>query len=449
MDKDRNLAYQALKSIEKSGSWSNLALGRLSGGKSDSPAFVREIVYGVLRNRMLLDYNIDRFLKRPKIGLAERIILRLGFYQLVFMDSVPDYAAVNTSVELAGVYAKSAKGLVNAVLHSFIRDGKALRLPDPSGCTETERMSLEYSCSPWIIDLWTKAYGAERTLGLLKASNTPAPLAIRANRLRNTRDDLAEILTGKGFDVSFSEICGTSLRVRGKGLLDLEEFAEGRFSVQGEASQLAAELLDAKSGDTVIDMCAAPGGKSCAIAEAMEDRGNIYAFDLYPERVKLIEASAARLGLKSIRASAADASKPLTEAFRSIAGAQEGSARTAEGSAGSADDKVLADRVLCDVPCSGLGTLRQKPEIKLKERPLDLDLLPDIQLKILKNGADHLKTGGKLVYSTCTVDPAENVDIVTRFLAENKGFELTFEKQFFTEENGPDGFYIAVLVKSK
>ncbi len=431
MDKDRKLAYLALKETEN-GSWSNLAIGKLFSKESaDSPAFVRELVYGVLRNQLLLDYNIDFYLKKPSISVAARIILRMAFYQLLYMDSVPDYAAADSSTGLAARFASSQKALVNAVVRSFIRDEKKLRLPSlpRDGGAEPEaaakklirRLSTEYSVKPWIAELWLSAYGYEKTEALLKASLSPAPLVIRANLLKNSRKELADKLKAMGFETETPDTSATALKLRGSGLLDTELFRNGYFSVQGEASQMAVSLLDPKPGQKVIDLCSAPGGKACAIAEAMGDEGTIVAFDIYPERVKLIEAQAKRLDIKSINAKASDASAAMPELWNS------------------------ADRVLADVPCSGLGTLRQKPEIKLREKPEDFDELPAIQQKILDNGARCLKKGGQLLYSTCTVDPAENTEIVKRFLETHEAFELAEEKQLFTSAEGPDGFYMALI----
>jgi 16S rRNA (cytosine967-C5)-methyltransferase len=448
MDKDRKLAYLALKETEN-GSWSNMAISKLFSKESaDAPAFVRELVYGALRNQLLLDFNIDYYLKKPSISIAARIILRLGFYQLLFMDSVPDYAAADSSTELAARFAASQKGLVNGVLRSYIRDGKKLRLPTllespeaaenvPSGKAAAEsaksraaakyhdrlirRLSVEYSVRPWIAELWLSSYGREQAEALLGASVTPAPLVIRANVLKNSREELAERLSAIGFETSPLEDVPAGLKAKGSGLLDTELFRKGNFSVQGEASQLAVSLLDPKPGQRVIDLCAAPGGKSCAMAEALGGEGQVLAFDIYPERVRLIEAQARRLDIGIIRAEAGDASVFRPELSES------------------------ADRVLADVPCSGLGTLRQKPEIKLKEEPEGLEQLPGLQQKILENAAGCLKKGGQLLYSTCTVNPAENCENVRRFLEGRRGFELVCEKQLFTEKDGPDGFYMALI----
>ena len=427
MDKDRQTVYRILKDMEEQGSWSNLALNRgLRDAHVRSEAFVREMVYGVLRSRMLLDFNIDRYLKKPGLKVPDRILLRMGFYQLAFMDHVPDHGAVDQTVELASVYAKGRRGFINGVLRSFIRDGKDIRLPrgdGQMGPKDRRRLSVQYSCSPWIIDLWLASYGPERLSELLEASCTPAPLCIRTNILRQSREDLIEKLTALGYACRKTEEAPHGIYVNGSGLLSTELFRSGCFSVQGEASQTAAFLLDPRPGDTVLDLCAAPGGKSCAMAELMEDRGCIKAFDLYEGRTELIRASARRLDLHCIEAKAADAAcfDPLR--------------------------KETADCVLADVPCSGLGTLRQKPEIKLSDRPEDMDSLPAIQLSILRNAGAYCRPGGKLLYSTCTVDPAENQDVTAAFLKDHPEFSVLSEKQYFQTKGGCDGFYICLMRK--
>ncbi len=428
MDKDRQTVYLILKDIEERQSWSNLALNKgLKDARVRSEAFVREMVYGILRNRMLLDFNIDRYLKKPGLRSSDRILLRMGFYQLAFMNHVPDHGAVNETVELASVYAKGRQGFINGVLRAFIRDGRDVRLPrgDSSmGPKDIKRLSVQYSCSPWIIELWLGHYGPERLSELLGASLSPAPLCIRSNPMKQSREELMSLLGKQGFECRAAGNAPNGIYVKGSGLLATELFKIGCFSVQGEASQMAAYLLEPGPGDSVIDMCAAPGGKACAMAELMGDRGRVRAFDLYPARAELIKAAAGRLGLESVQAAAAD---------------------------GTVFDPALeesADCVLADVPCSGLGTLRQKPEIKLAERPEDMDSLPGIQLSILENAGAYCKPGGRLLYSTCTVNPAENQDVAYEFLKNHPQFAVMFEKQFFQTEGGCDGFYICLMRKN-
>ncbi len=424
MERERRAAFLALKETETEKSWSNLALARNIKDSKGSGAFARELVYGVLRNRILLDRNIGRFLKKPGLKTAEKLLLRMGFYQLCFMDGVSDYAAVNETVALARSFAKGREGFINAVLRSFIRSGKCLEFPalggDPSEDEIIDYLSVRYSAAPWIAELWLKAYGREKAEELLKASLTPAPMSLRANRLKISPEELAVRLKAEGFEAEKGKNAPSSVIAKGGGLLSGELYKQGFFSVQGEASQLAVSLLDPREGQLMLDLCAAPGGKSCAAAEIMNDMGAVKAFELYEQRTELIKASAKRLGLTSVEAVCADSSVFMPE--------YEG----------------RADRVLCDVPCSGLGVVRQKPEIKLSGKPEELGSLPDLQKKILDNGLRYLKPGGKLVYSTCTVDPAEN-EGVTEHIKNDPGLVIEREEQFFQTAGGMDGFYICLI----
>ena len=418
MDRDRRLSYLILKDIEEKKSWSNLTIGKfITKEGANSPAFVREIVYGVLRNQLLLDYNINRYLKKPKLGLPERIWLRMGFYQLSFMSGVSEYAAVNETVELARNFKRGSEKFINAVLRSFQRDN--CELIYPSEQDKSEYLSIKYSCNEQIVEILSDAYGFEKADELLGASNTVAPLCIRVNRLKTNVEDLIKRLSDKGFETQKSDLAEYAAFVKGSGLIDTDEFKNGLFSVQGLSSQIAVQTLNPRPGDTVIDLCSAPGGKTCAMAEMMQDNGSIFAFDLYEHRIGLVESEAKRLGHKIIKASVQDASKRIS------------------------DFEKKADCVLADAPCSGLGTLRENPEIKLKDG-IDKEL-PSLQLQILENAAAYVKDGGKLLYSTCTMNPLENEKVVESFLENTKGFEVERKTQLFTKENGEDGFFICLL----
>ena len=431
MDKDRRTAFLILKDIEEKNSWANLAIERLIKKEgADSPSFVRELVYGVLRNKTLLDFNIDRFLKTPRLGLSERIWLRMGFYQLALMDGVKDHAAVNETVELARNFKKGSQGFINAVLRSFQRSGKELLYPDRAS---DEYLSVRYSVHEDIARLWKDSYGKEAAEMLLDASNSPAPLSVRVNGLKTGKDQLSERLESIGFEVEKEgHLTGSCLYVKGSGLLDTDLYKDGYFSVQGDSSQYAVQILGPKPGSTVIDLCAAPGGKSCAMAERMEGKGVVLAFDIYEHRVKLIEKEAKRLGLDTVRAALSDASV-YDEELDSI-----------------------GDFVLADVPCSGLGTLRENPEIKY--RPPDVI---DVQGKILKNALRYVKPGGYVLYSTCTINPEENekvikgCDMVDSSAIGGSAYELGREykviasRQLFTKKGGHDGFYICLIQRNK
>ncbi|MBR5731696.1 MAG: 16S rRNA (cytosine(967)-C(5))-methyltransferase RsmB [Firmicutes bacterium] len=421
MDRDRRLAFLILKEISSRGTWSNLAVkDALASEGAASPAFVRELVYGCLRNQKLLDHNIDRFLRSPKLKPAERIILRMGFYQMAFMDGVPDHAAVSETVSLAAAFMKGRQGFVNAVLRSFQRDGK--RLLDDGPATR-------YSCAEWIAELWTKSCGAERAEEYMKASCRPAPFTVRANTAKISRDALAERLRALGLEAEGCALSARCLTVRGGGALDTQEYADGLFSVQGEASAYAVELLSPQPGESVLDLCAAPGGKTCAAAEMMDGKGRIAAFDVYSHRAELIKKEAHRLGHSIISIGTMDSSvfEPSLEG--------------------------LWDRVIADVPCSGLGTLSGDPEIKLREMsPGEAEKyisdLAEKQGRILENAARYARPGGRILYSTCTVDPFENGLMTEKFISEHPGYSIEKQQQIFPSPEGREGFYICVIRRS-
>ncbi|MCQ2565511.1 MAG: 16S rRNA (cytosine(967)-C(5))-methyltransferase RsmB [Clostridia bacterium] len=420
MDKDRRLAFLILKDMEQKDSYSNLVINAYLKDGAGNPAFIRELVYGVLRNQLLLDWNIRQYqTKAGRLKPAERVLLRMGFYQLAFMNSVPSYAAVGETVKLAAAFMKGRQGFINALLRSFERDGSVLKVPDEKKDGELTFLSVKYSCNEEIVRLWLDAYGRDKTEEMLAASNRTAPLTIRVNTLKIRPFELKDKLISKGFSVTEGSL-SRSFTVEGSGLIDTEEFKNGFFQVQDEASQLAVETLDPKPGDELIDLCAAPGGKCCAAAVLMENKGHISAFDYYEARAGLIEKLADRLGITIINASQADAAVLKEELIGK------------------------ADCVICDVPCSGLGVLRRKPEIKL--RPLDEDYvnLPEKQNRILHNASLYVNLkGGKVLYSTCTVNPAENRRVIDRFLKDNPDFAVETERQLFPGKS--DGFYICLL----
>jgi len=416
MDRDRRAAYLILKDINDNETWSNLAVGQqFSKEKPASPAFVREIVYGVLRNQFLLDYTINGFLAKPGLKGAERIFLRMGFYELAFMDTA-NHAAINETVNLVKSFKKGREGFINAVLRNFQRSGNELKTPDKEKNYE-EYLSVRYSVDKSIVSHYIDVFGAEKAEEILCNNNIAAKLCIRVNTLVISEAEFSKLLQAKGFQVEKAE---EGLFVKGSGLLDLKEFKKGLFSVQGEESQIAVKVLDPKPGDRVIDLCAAPGGKSCAMAQLMENKGLIKAFDILDHRVNLIKKESQRLGISVIEAAILDSTILNPE----LAG--------------------TADCVLADVPCSVLGTAKKNPEIKL--RKLDYSGLLQTQAKILENAALYVKKGGRLLYSTCTINPFENEKQIEAFLEKGK-FEKLYEKQFLPDESGKEGFYICLLRK--
>lgn len=430
----RLIAYNVLIKIFKDNAYSNLALdAALKESRLDlrDKAFASALVYGVCERLVTLDYALSAHLSKPigKLKIQVLTILRLGAYQLLFMESVPSSAAVNESVGLSKkVGCSYACGLINAVLRNLDRNG--FTLPDEKD--KAQFLSIKYSCPQWLVEKWLCEYGAEKAESILSCSVKSNRLTVRVNTLKTTTDSLYERFKSKGIECE-KGLAADSLLFGSLpcSIEELEEFKVGLFHVQGIPSQLCAKALGAQEGDTVFDLCAAPGGKTFTIAQSMNNKGRIRAFDLYEGRVSLIKKGASRLGLVIVEA--------------------------AVGNASTFDPSLeeSADCVLCDVPCSGLGIISKKPEIKFKN-PKDFESLPEIQYEILQNGSRYVKKGGRLVYSTCTLSRAENEDVCRRFEKNNPEFraEKPFEKiskdcfaTVFPSENNSDGFFTALFIK--
>lgn len=425
MDSSRKVAFLALLEIDKNQAFSNLVLNKLIEKENpENPAFARELVYGVLKNRLYIDNIIDNLARSgvKKIKSRELNILRLGVYQIKFLESVPDYAAVDESVKLAKKYAHGKDKFVNGALRNLIRSKDQDYLPSQEN--EIDYLSIKYSFSAWIIALWKKEYSLEKIQSILKASNETPELIVRVNSMITDRDALARELEVLDYEVKKSEMVDTALICKGSNLIETDQFKDGKFSIQDEVSQIAVKTIDAKPQELILDMCAAPGGKTLAMAETMNNQGKILAFDIYQHKLDLIEKNAKRLNIKNIKTKCQNSSKIDRKYIDSF------------------------QKVLCDVPCSGLGVIRRKPEIKLKDKP-DLESLYEIQSSILENGAKYLKVGGVLVYSTCTINKEENENQIQKFLKTNGNFELEWSKQFLPDEDETDGFYIAKLIRKK
>ncbi len=420
MIKAREAALLTLYDIIYNGAYSNLALKeRLAVNRGMEPrekALLTNLVYGVVSRHFTLIYIIKKYssIRLNKIDKNIMLILELGLYQLLYTDKIPDRAAVDESVKLARKKNKHASGFVNAVLRSFIRDGKVIEYPAQG---TPEFLAVKYSYTSEMARLFMDNFH-ERTESVMQALNEPPRLIIRANILKNNAGELKDRLKRDGIDSS--QIPGTELLVcDGFDIADSILYSRGYFSVQDAAAYNTAIVLDPQPGETVIDMCAAPGGKSTHIAELMGDDGKVIACDIHENKLRLIESSAIRLGLKSV------------------------SAELSDGTICKDDYIGIADRVLCDVPCSGLGIIRRKPDIKLGKN--DISALPDIQLSILENGSKFVKSGGMLVYSTCTINKYENEEVTGRFLNNSEDFIKTYEKLYLPDEDGTDGFYICKM----
>lgn len=422
-DLNRKTVYQTLLEIEKNQAYSNIELNHQIGLlKPENPAFVRELVYGVLENQIYLDHILKQLIPKGLKGVKKpiKVLLRMGLYQLVFMDSVPEYAAVNETVKLARKVAPGRDGFLNGVLRGYGKKKDQITMPDPKKDLAMY-LSIKYSFDVSIVKLWLSQYSAEETETLLANSNMRPPLSIRVNLTKTTPAALEAELKEQGFLLEKADLCERVFFVKGSGLLDTEAFAEGRFSVQDTASVLAVDILSPEPGDVVMDMCAAPGGKTLAMGEKMENKGRVLAFDIYAHKLDLVQTQAKRLGLSIIETGEQD------------------------GTVFNEQYVELADKVLVDGPCSGLGVLRRKPEIKHRPVLEDVAELAEKQLRILETACRYVKPDGYLLYSTCTINKKENGDVARAFLAKHPEYEIMEERQLLPGIDEADGFYICKM----
>lgn len=423
MDLNRKTAYEILLDVEKNEAYSNFATNYfVKKNAPDKEAFVRELVYGVLENKILLDYYLDELIPRGvrKLKKQELTLLRMGLYQLIYMDSVPEYAAVNETVNMARRFVRGQERFVNGVLRGYLKKRGEIKLPDAAK-EPVKYLSVAYSVREWIVKLWLETYGMEKTEEILKAINLTPKLSVRVNLMKTETRVLADELKKEGFDVEISDKTDRGFLISGSKLLESEAYSNGLFSVQDIASIMASDILGANPGDSVADVCAAPGGKTLATAERMQNKGSIIAMDIYEHKLKLIEEQASRCGIDIIRTKCHDSTKEAYE----LTG--------------------KCDRVLADVPCSGLGVMGRKPEIKYRENP-DLEELIARQGEILAKASRYVKPGGTLVYSTCTINKEENENQIERFLEKNKDFTVDKEIQLLPTE-GTDGFFICRMIR--
>lgn len=434
MQKTRQIAFEVLYKVHFQKSYSNLlldsALNKHSLDRIEK-RFVSRLVYGVIERMKLLDFNLSLYLKQPLKKLKPQVLtaLRMGAYEILFSDAVPDSAAVNESVEIVKKNSCAfASGLVNAVLRNISRNG--VKFPDENS---EDYLSIKYSCEKWICDEWTNHFGKQQAVMILENSIGAAPIYIKVNTLKISVPELQKKLEEENIKSSLVPTLEDALEIEPVGNpVDSDCFRAGMFHVQDLSSQIACRLVDAKSGEKVLDVCAAPGGKSFTLCQNMNGVGRLVSCDIYPQRLKLIEQGAERLGIDIVQTVLNDAS--------------------VENS-----DFDLFDKVLCDVPCSGLGIIRRKPEIRYKLVE-DIDKLVDLQYHILCVSSNYVKSGGKIVYSTCSLNRRENEDNCIRFLREHSDFKKCLINRFFefgeVEDNminilpckrNTDGFFAAVF----
>ena len=403
----REAAARALFAVREEGAWSAPALRKYAAGLSTrDAALATTLTGGVLQNQSMCDFYIAQFSKVRLKKIKPRIldILRLAVYQMIWLDRIPNAAAVNESVKLARSLCHADQrttGYMNGVLRAISRNIDAL--PQPNCETKAEYYALRYSHPQWLTEMYLEQFGLKQTRLLLEADNQPAPTVLRVNTLRGNTQQVQLELTEQGVAVQTHPSIPNCFTASGTGSIDtLPAFAQGRVTVQDGASQMSVYALDPQPHSMVLDSCAAPGGKSFFIAERMKNTGTVISCDVYEHKLEKIREGAQRLGLTNIRTQLQDAS-----VFR-------------------AEWENKFDYVLCDVPCSGMGIIRKKPEIRYKDEQA-LQELPEIQKAILNNACKYVRSGGTLVYSTCTLLRRENEEIVNWFIQTHPEFEqMTF-----------------------
>lgn len=438
----RKAAIELLCRIETEGTYSNLglqdALAYVQYGAADRGLLTR-LVYGVLENRLYIDAVIRRYSKTPPEKMKPWVLnaLRIALYQLKWMERIPDSAAINESVKLVKLRYGALSGFANGVLRTAQRQG--IDLPEIDGGT-AEGLSLLYSHPLWMVERWISRFGFEKTESILKANNTPTLLTLRVNRLKEKPAELMRKLEAQGVHTEQSSLLEEALLVTALGereLPDIPAFKEGLFNVQDISSMLVAKAIAPKPGDRILDLCAAPGGKTTHLAEVMKNQGEIVAQDIYPHKVTLIEENALRLGttiVQAVQGDVLDAKPQWQNGF---------------------------DHVLLDAPCSGTGIIRKKPEIRFNRKPEDIQALSTLQKQLLEQAKGYVKNHGQLIYSTCTMEYEENEGVLQEFLIRNPAFSLvdvndripeslrstTPTIRIYPSVDGLDGFFIAVMKK--
>lgn len=400
-------------------------------------AFVIELVQGTVRMLLTLDWALSFFSNREISSLDETVIwvLRLSAYQVLFTQ-VPDYAAVDRGAALARENgAGGAVGFVNAVLRALAREKDSLPWPDPTK-DAARYLEVRYSHPPWIVQMWLDELGRDRAEALCAAGNSPRPVSLRCNLLKVEREALASRLRLLGAEVEVSGLVPEGLLVRGIGpLAELDEFTSGMFAVQDQGAIVVGHAVDPEPGMEVLDACAAPGGKANHLAELMSGSGAVLAVDINPDRLVLVQEAAGRLGNAIVSTMVMDA----TDMGESI--------------------RRTFDRVLVDAPCTGLGTLSRRPDVRWRKRPGDVDRLAALQTSILAEAAGMVREGGMLVYSTCTISKRENQDVVASFLDSHPRFSQAGggwlaplsggagSMQLFPDEHGCDGTFVSRMAR--
>ena len=441
MDIVREVALKTLYKIDKEDAYSNIALDETIKENRNTlddrdTGFISEIVYGVTSWKLTIDEIIKKYskLKLKKISPWILNILRMGIYQIVFLDKVPKSAAVNESVNLSKRYGhKGSSNFVNAVLRKVVKkDYEAFfEIENP-----IERISKTTSMPVWIIEELLKENDIEKVEEICKASNIKPKVAIRMNHLKTNKQELENLLKERNIPFHDGKFEDFLILEKAKNIEHLDLFKKGYFTIQDEGAGLIAKIVNPKPNEVILDACSSPGGKTTYMAELMEDKGKILAWDLHPHRVKLVEENAKRLGIHIIKTECQDA-MIFKEEY-----------------------KEKFDKILLDVPCLGIGVLKRKPDIKWKRKPEDIEEITQIQQNILETCSKYLKPEGEMVYSTCSIFREENDKIIEKFLENNQNFAYleikmskienkieNMHKIKLYQNNETDGFFICKLQK--
>ena len=449
----RKIAYDVLRRVAAEDAYAaDLLYAELESGiKKADASLATELTLGVLRWQRLLDFLLGRYTERScdQLDLEVLLALRLGLYQLRYLDRVPQHAAINESVELVKRARKSsAAGMVNAVLRRATADakiaGEALERLIPAGTGQEVRLGILHSHPTWLVARWVKLFGNERTLALLQANNRPAPLTLAVLE-EEASERVAESLRKSHFEVTPGRWLRTAMHISGGNPGSAEGYRAGQINFQDEASQMVAHLVDARESQTILDACAAPGGKTIILASAAGLGGRVIAGDIHEHRLRVLREQLRRTGITNVQLAAVDATRPLpfSQEF---------------------------DRVLIDAPCSGTGTLSRNPEIRWRLKPEDLREAHRYQTAMLQNALAAAAKSGRVIYSTCSLEPEENEEVIAEALAPAAEWQPTSgqaalvphlrktaaaEKLFtadgffhtFPPEHGTDGFFAAVLAR--
>ncbi|EKO1912377.1 16S rRNA (cytosine(967)-C(5))-methyltransferase RsmB [Clostridium botulinum] len=441
MDNAREVALDVLKAVLYEVAYSNIVLNKKlnkSNLKDNDKALITEIVYGTLKYKETLDIIIQSYLKNPIKTMDKNIanILRITIYQIRYLDKIPSFAAVNEAVEMSKKISIKYSKLVNGVLRNYIRTYKNKKFYDDRN--NLEKFRFIYSCPKWLIKMFISQYGIETAEKILKGLNERPNITVRVNNLKIDYDEAFEKLDEYGYNIEEGYICPEAIQIiKGKNIEKNPLFIEGDITVQDESAMLVAPSMELTEESIVLDLCSAPGGKTTHISEIINNKSKVYAYDVHQNKLSLIEENAKRLGIKNIETDVCDAAVFNKEL------------------------KEIAHRVLMDVPCSGLGIIRKKPEIKWTKNEKEIKNIIDIQRKIMNNGASYLKKGGILLYSTCTLNKEENEENINWFLKKHKNFKIEhlyygdvdniiYHKEGFVSilpNDKMDGFFIAKLKK--